>query len=87
MGMAIDINYPENVDSVAARAFGSMDPRVVALFEAFNFRWGACFNPTDPHHFDYCQAACAPAPVAATPAPPPGALPGMIPSGAGPAVA
>lgn len=83
MGMAIDINYPENVDSVAARPFGSMDPRVVALFEAFNFRWGACFNPTDPHHFDYCQAACAPAPVAATPAPPAGPLPGMIPRGAG----
>ncbi|WP_137896344.1 M15 family metallopeptidase [Ramlibacter sp. 2FC] len=83
MGMAIDINYPENVDNVAARAFGSMDPRVVAIFEAFNFRWGASFNPTDPHHFDYCQTACAPAPVAATPAPPPGPLPGMIPSGSG----
>jgi hypothetical protein len=83
MGIAIDINYPENVDSVALRPFGSMDPRVVALFEAFNFRWGACFNPTDPHHFDYCQAACAPGPVAAPPAPPPGPLPGMIPSRAG----
>ncbi|HET9653274.1 MAG TPA: M15 family metallopeptidase, partial [Usitatibacter sp.] len=89
MGLAIDINFPENVDNVAARPFGSMDPRVVALFEAFDFRWGACFNPTDPHHFDYCVNACAPAPVAATPAPASGPLPGMIPSGGrdGPVIA
>lgn len=89
LGIALDINYPENVDNVAGRPFGSMDPRLVALLEAFHFRWGAAFSPTDPHHFDYCQNACAPAPVAATPAPPAGALPGMIPSGrgGGPAIA
>lgn len=80
MGIAVDINYPENVDNVGARPFGSQDPRLVALFEAFNFRWGAGFNPTDPHHFDYCQAACAPAAVAGTPAPAAGVLPGMIPN-------
>lgn len=80
LGIAIDINYPENVDSVPGRPFGSMDPRLVALFEAFHFRWGAGFTPTDPHHFDYCQAPCAPAAVAARPAPGAGALPGMIPN-------
>ena len=93
LGIAVDINYPENVDNVGARPFGSMDPRLVALFEAFNFRWGAVFNPTDPHHFDYCQAACAPAAVAGRPAPPAGPLPGMIPTfpspgrGGGPVIA
>jgi hypothetical protein len=65
---------------VAGRPFGSMDPRLVALFEAFHFRWGAGFNPTDPHHFDYCQAACAPAAAAGRLAPPAGPLPGMIPN-------
>jgi hypothetical protein len=89
LGIALDIDYPENVDNVTARPFGSMDPRLVALLEAFHFRWGASFNPTDPHHFDYCQNACAPAAAAATAAPPAGALPGMIPSGrgGGPAIA
>jgi hypothetical protein len=38
-----------------------MDPRMVAIFEAFHFNFGACFTPTDPMHFDYCQAPCAPA--------------------------
>lgn len=80
LGIAIDINYPENVDNVGARPFGSMDPRLVALFEAFHFRWGAGFNPTDPHHFDYCQNTCAPAAVAGTAAPAAGVLPGMIPN-------
>jgi hypothetical protein len=93
MGIAVDINYPENVDNQAARPIGSMDPRLVALFEAFNFQWGAGFPTTDPHHFDYCQAACAPAAVAGRPAPPAGPLPGMIPNfpssghGGGPVVA
>jgi hypothetical protein len=61
LGAAIDFNVPENRDNVATRVLGSMDPRIVAIFEAFHFRWGACFAPTDPMHFDYCQAACAPA--------------------------
>lgn len=80
MAIAIDVNYPENVDNVAARPFGSMDPRLVALFEAFHFRWGAGFSPTDPHHFDYSQNPSAPAAVAGQPAPAAGALPGMIPN-------
>lgn len=79
MGIAMDLNYPENVDNVGTRPFGSMDPRLVALFEAFNFTWGAKFTPKDPHHFEYCAAACAPAAVPGTAAPAPGALPGMIP--------
>lgn len=80
MGIAMDLNFPENVDNVAGRGFGSMDPRLVALFEAFHFEWGAGFTPTDPHHFEYCKAACAPAAVAGTAAPAAGALPGMIPN-------
>jgi D-alanyl-D-alanine carboxypeptidase len=65
LGAAIDFNVPENEQDVAARPFGSMDPRIVAIFEAFNFRFGACFNPTDPMHFEYCQAPCAPVAAAA----------------------
>lgn len=82
IGAAVDLNVMENGQGVAGRGFGSMDPRVVALFEAFHFRWGACFNLTDPHHFEYCRAACAPAAVSAGPAPT--STPGLIPSGAGP---
>ncbi|MFA5908765.1 MAG: M15 family metallopeptidase [Vicinamibacterales bacterium] len=63
IGAAIDFNVQENRNSVASRPFGSMDPRIVAIFEAFHFRWGACFNPTDPMHFDYCSAVCAPVPA------------------------
>ena len=64
LGAAIDFNVPENAQAVAARPFGSMDPRIVAIFEAFHFRFGACFTTTDPMHFEYCQSPCAP--VAAT---------------------
>jgi hypothetical protein len=68
-GAAIDFNTDENGQAIAGRPFGSMDPRIVAIFEAFHFRFGACFNPADPMHFEYCEAACAPAPAAAgTPA-------------------
>lgn len=61
LGAAIDFNVPENDQDVAARPFGSMDPRAVAIFEAFHFRFGACFSTTDPMHFEYCQTPCAPA--------------------------
>ena len=61
LGAAVDFNVPENEQNVAARRFGSMDPRIVAIFEAFHFRCGARFEPPDPMHFDYCQAPCAPA--------------------------
>jgi hypothetical protein len=90
LGAAIDFNVPENEQNIGARPFGSMDPRLVALFEAFHFSWGACFNPTDPMHFEYCQAACAPAAVPGSggiPPGPSGVVPGMIPAQAGPMIA
>jgi hypothetical protein len=90
LGAAIDFNTQENDQNIATRPFGSMDPRIVALFEAFHFSWGACFNPTDPMHFEYCQAACAPAAVPGSsgiPAGSNGVVPGMIPSRAGPMIA
>jgi hypothetical protein len=65
LGAAIDFNVPENQQDVGLRPFGSMEPRIVAIFEAFHFRFGACFAPTDPMHFDYCQAPCAPVPATA----------------------
>jgi len=69
-GSATDFNVAENDQAIAARPFGSMDPRIVAIFEAFHFRWGACFSPTDPMHFDYSHAPSAPAAAnAGTPAP------------------
>jgi len=61
LGAAIDFNVPENEQDTAARPFGSMDPRLVAIFEAFHFRFGGCFGTTDPMHFEYCQSPCAPA--------------------------
>lgn len=54
LGAAIDVNVFEN-DRTRGRPFGSLDPRVVALFEAFGFRWGACFSQPDPMHFEYCE--------------------------------
>ncbi|MBK8258900.1 MAG: M15 family metallopeptidase [Polyangiaceae bacterium] len=59
-GAAIDFNAWENDQDISARPFGSMDPRIVAIFEAFHFRFGGCFTTTDPMHFEYCTAACAP---------------------------
>jgi hypothetical protein len=50
-GTAIDLNHFENRRRRGNN--GSMDPRIVALFEAFNFRWGRCFPTADPMHFEY----------------------------------
>lgn len=61
MGAAIDFNVPENGQNVAGRQLGSMDPRIVAIFEAFHFEFGACFDQSDPMHFGYCERPCAPA--------------------------
>lgn len=49
LGIAIDVNVFENAQNTA----GSMDPRIVALFEAFRFRWGRAFQTPDPMHFEY----------------------------------
>jgi hypothetical protein len=54
LGTAADFQTFENVQ----RSGGRMDPRVVALFEAFRFRWGRCFPVPDPMHFEYCGATC-----------------------------
>jgi hypothetical protein len=49
LGVAIDVNVFENGQNTV----GSMDPRIVALFEAFRFRWGKAFSTPDPMHFEY----------------------------------
>ena len=49
LGIAVDLNVFENAQNTA----GSMDPRIVALFEAFRFRWGKGFAVPDPMHFEY----------------------------------
>lgn len=47
---AIDLMVFENQQRAST---STQDPRIVALFEAHNFRWGFCFRTTDPHHFEY----------------------------------
>jgi hypothetical protein len=55
-GTAADFNDFENRQMSRA---GSMDPRIVALFESLGFRWGRCFKTAqnkpipDPMHFEY----------------------------------
>ncbi len=49
LGIAIDLNVFENGQHTP----GSMDPRIVALFEAFRFKWGKSFPVPDPMHFEY----------------------------------
>jgi D-alanyl-D-alanine carboxypeptidase len=49
LGIAIDLNVFENGQNTPS----SMDPRIVALFEAFRFRWGKGFPTPDPMHFEY----------------------------------
>lgn len=47
-GLAIDINTLENPKGVRPR----MDPRIVAIFEKWGFRWGGRWSPPDGHHFE-----------------------------------
>jgi len=49
VGTAVDVNAFENGQHVD----GSMDPRIVALFEAFRFKWGRSFPVKDSMHFEY----------------------------------
>jgi hypothetical protein len=49
LGIAVDVNAFENGQNLA----GAMDPRIVALFEGFRFRWGGGFATRDPMHFEY----------------------------------
>jgi hypothetical protein len=55
LGIAFDLNVFENpqLRTGVPVVPGTMDPRIVALFNAFHFQWGKCFRPSDLHHFDY----------------------------------
>ena len=48
-GAAVDINAPENAFGAAP----TMDPRIVAIFEAAGFNWGGDFLIPDGMHFEY----------------------------------
>jgi hypothetical protein len=47
-GIAVDFNAATN--AVGTR--GDMDPRIVAIFEKWGFRWGGRWSPPDPMHFE-----------------------------------
>lgn len=47
-GIAIDLNVAENPQ----HTHGSIDPRVVALFKKWGFRWGGDWSDPDPMHFE-----------------------------------
>lgn len=47
-GLAFDINVAENPQGQTPK----MDPRIVAIFERWGFRWGGRWSPPDGHHFE-----------------------------------
>jgi hypothetical protein len=47
-GIAIDIDAATNYRGIR----GTMDPRVVAIFKRWGFRWGGDWAYTDPMHFE-----------------------------------
>jgi hypothetical protein len=47
-GIAIDLDAASN----ARGTRGTMDPRVVAIFKSWGFRWGGDWSWTDPMHFE-----------------------------------
>ena len=48
-GLALDLNVPTNQRGTR----GDMDPRVVAIFKRWGFRWGGEFHTVpDPMHFE-----------------------------------
>ena len=49
-GLAVDLNVPTNQRGT----HGDMDPRVVAIFKSWGFRWGGDYvqSPPDPMHFE-----------------------------------
>jgi N-acetylmuramoyl-L-alanine amidase len=68
-GIAIDVNVAENP---RRNAHSTIDPRIVALVEAFHFQWGKCFAAPDPMHFQFDdrQGQQPPAPAPAQPTQP-----------------
>lgn len=47
-GIAIDINRVQNPEGGA----NHQDPRLIAAFQHWGFRWGGIFYPPDPMHFE-----------------------------------
>ncbi|MEX2587938.1 MAG: M15 family metallopeptidase [Actinomycetota bacterium] len=47
-GLAFDINVADNPKGQTPK----MDPRIVAIFERWGFRWGGRWSPPDGHHFE-----------------------------------
>jgi hypothetical protein len=47
-GLAIDFNVARNQYGATPR----MDPRIVAIFERWGFRWGGRWSPPDGMHFE-----------------------------------
>lgn len=50
-GTAIDLNVPGNQRGTV----GTIDRRVVQIFERWGFRWGGTWRYTDPMHFEMAQ--------------------------------
>lgn len=47
-GLAVDINVADNPQGAKPK----MDPKVVAIFEKWGFRWGGRWSRPDGHHFE-----------------------------------
>ena len=50
-GLAIDLNVSTNQLGTS----GDLDPRVVAIFERWGFRWGGRWSRPDPMHFELAR--------------------------------
>lgn len=50
-GLAIDLNVSTN----RLGTYGDFDPRVVAIFERWGFRWGGRWSRPDPMHFELAR--------------------------------
>lgn len=56
-GIAIDLDAASNYRGIR----GTMDPRVVAIFKRWGFRWGGDWTYTDPMHFELGALLATPA--------------------------
>ncbi|MET3962282.1 hypothetical protein ABIE44_002216 [Marmoricola sp. OAE513] len=50
-GLAVDLNVPGNLRGTA----GTMDPRIVQIFNRWGFAWGGTWRDPDPMHFELAQ--------------------------------